>query len=480
MSRDGKNLICCPGGRYGKVIVPDGVTEIANNAFCWCSGIEMITLPSTVKSIGQNAFGGCNNLTTLILPSGISEIKKETFAHCSSLTEIVLPDGVRTIGDKAFFNCTALDRAVIPASVTSIANSAFTCDTTGSVRNLGGLVVFCPSGSQILDFCLRNSISYVITGGTNPTEPDYPGVVTGKIKRIAGYDRINTAVLVSQEGWLTSETVVLANAFSYPDALAGVPLAAAVEAPILLTSGKQLEPMVVDELTRLGARKVYILGGTSAINSSVERSLNSINDLSVSRIAGKNRYETAVKIALELEQRSDRRFTNFFLVSSQSFADTLSVSTVAALDGNPILYVPKNGDIDDTTAGFMYGTVCRSTTIIGGTAAVSKRTENSVRDIGFSVLRLSGKDRYSTALAVCAFYQDRFIGKEAILATGSNFPDALSGGAYAALKRSPLVLISGGSSRDVSEYINSLNTTKICVMGGQTAVPDSVLGNIIS
>lgn len=479
MSYDGKTLICCPGGRYGKVIVPDGVTHIARNAFCWCSGIEIVVLPDSVVSIGRNAFNGCGNLAELVLPAGITSIEKETFAFCSSLVEITIPNGATSIGEKAFYGCSSLKSATIPESVVSIAENAFKYDVSGVDRPLSNLTVYCQNGSSAMLHCQNNGISFVSVGSTGTTTPSAPGPNTEKVQRIAGSDRINTAILISREGWASSSFVVLANGFSYPDALAGVPLAAAVEAPILLTSGKQLEPAVLAEIKRLGAGTVYILGGTAAIGSAVENALNS-NGFSVRRLSGSNRYETAVKIALELELRSDRKFTNFFLVSSQSFADALSISAVAAIDGNPILYVPKDGAISDVTAEFMYGTVCRSTTIIGGTAAVSKKTEQSVATLGFSVARLSGADRYRTALAICEFYRDRFPSNKAIAATGANFPDALAGGALAAHIGAPLVLVNDSSVETATVYLDSRNTTKIYILGGIAAVPESIadkLGN---
>ena len=44
------------------VIIPEGVTEIGDNAFKGCTSLESITIPKGVTSIGESAFDGCTSL----------------------------------------------------------------------------------------------------------------------------------------------------------------------------------------------------------------------------------------------------------------------------------------------------------------------------------------------------------------------------------------------------------------------------------
>jgi ell wall binding domain 2 (CWB2)/Cysteine-rich secretory protein family len=60
------------------------------------------------------------------------------------------------------------------------------------------------------------------------------------VQRIAGGDRISTAVAVSQQVFPRADAVVLARADQYPDALAGASLAAALGGPVLLTAPDHL------------------------------------------------------------------------------------------------------------------------------------------------------------------------------------------------------------------------------------------------
>jgi len=117
--------------------------------------------------------------------------------------------------------------------------------------------------------------------------------------------------------------------------------------------------------------------------------------------------------------------------------------------------------------------------VLGGTSAVSANGEKSVRNLNFSVSRISGSDRYATALAICQFYSSDFDGRSAVVATGANFPDALSGGALAARLESPLVLVSQSSAADANSYLKLRGTERIYALGGKSAVPDSVV-NVLS
>lgn len=83
---------------------------------------------------------------------------------------------------------------------------------------------------------------------------------TDTAERISGADRYQTAIEVSKQGWEQSETVVIARGDSFPDALAGAPLAYKLDAPILLTKSNKLSSEVKIELNRLGAEKAVILG----------------------------------------------------------------------------------------------------------------------------------------------------------------------------------------------------------------------------
>lgn len=81
--------------------VPDGVVEIANNAFAHSTDLTKITFPSTLKKIGVNAFHECG-LKSVSLPEGVEEIGNLAFSECDSLTDIILPASLKSIGNSVF------------------------------------------------------------------------------------------------------------------------------------------------------------------------------------------------------------------------------------------------------------------------------------------------------------------------------------------------------------------------------------------
>ena len=93
---------------------------------------------------------------------------------------------------------------------------------------------------------------------------------TTTVERVAGDDRVTTAIALSQRAFSSADTAVLATADDFADALAGVPLAAAVDGPLLLTAAGSLDDRVVTELRRLGVDEVVLLGGQAALSSQVE------------------------------------------------------------------------------------------------------------------------------------------------------------------------------------------------------------------
>ena len=142
-------------------IISEGVTEIGDNAFYFCSSLQNVTIPDSVTSIGNNAFSGCSSLKEIVLPDSIISVgtsafnrcyslQKITIPHfigsisdwmlqnCSSLKEIVIPDGVKYVWRGAFEDCSSLQSVTIPDSVIKIDMEVFhNCTSLQSIIYLG-------------------------------------------------------------------------------------------------------------------------------------------------------------------------------------------------------------------------------------------------------------------------------------------------------------------------------------------------------
>ena len=280
------------------------------------------------------------------------------------------------------------------------------------------------------------------------------------VSRLAGADRISTAVAVSHDSFPGggAAAVVLAKADDYPDALVGAPLAAAKNAPLLLTDGATLAAATSTEIARVltAGGTVYILGGIGAIPAAVATQLTGAG-YHVVRYAGTDRFATAVAVAGALGNPG-----TVLLASGENYPDALAAGPAAAHVHGAVL-LTDGSVIPAATASYL----TRATTVyaIGGPAAAADPTATAV----------FGGDRYETAAAVAS----KFFSAPATagVATGLSFPDALSGGAELALLGGPLLLASQGSVPfATANYLSQTRTiTAVRVYGGAAVLADSVL-----
>ena len=138
--------------------IGDGVTSIGDKAFYECSGLTSIEIPNSVTFIGEGAFMLCSGLTSIVIGNGVTSIGNSAFFYCSGLTSITIPNSVTSIGDLAFSGCSGLTSITIPNSVTSIGNQAF-CGCTGLTS------IKVESGNSVYDS--RENCNAIIETATN-------------------------------------------------------------------------------------------------------------------------------------------------------------------------------------------------------------------------------------------------------------------------------------------------------------------------
>ncbi len=267
-----------------------------------------------------------------------------------------------------------------------------------------------------------------------------------QVRRIQGDNRVLTAIEVSQEAFDGgADTVVLARADSYPDALAGAPLATHLGAPILLTPRDRLHDDVAAEINRLGASRAVLLGGEGALSSDVAAALDAMPAITdVDRFGGSDRFATAALVAAELPPTTSAYVAEGADADPRrGWPDALSVSALASAQARPILLVTTDR-LPDATATALTDLGITDATVIGGEGAVDATVFGAVDDLVADVERVFGPDRYSTSRAVA----DRAAaagGSPAFtwLATGGNFPDALVAAPAVARLGGTFLLVSG-------------------------------------
>ena len=108
-----------------EIVVPEGVTEIGENAFKDANkSLESVVLPSTLVKIGEYAFTYCEHLKAVKIPESVKEIGEKAFENCKSLEECNIPEGITEIKDRTF-DSTALKHITLPNSIKKIGVCAF-------------------------------------------------------------------------------------------------------------------------------------------------------------------------------------------------------------------------------------------------------------------------------------------------------------------------------------------------------------------
>ena len=274
---------------------------------------------------------------------------------------------------------------------------------------------------------------------------------------IAGANRYATAVEVSKKAFPSgAEAVVIATGENWPDALGGSALAGAMSGPILLTRRDALPFEVLSEITRLGAKKAVILGSTAAVSGSVESALKAeLGSANVKRLGGANRYETARLIAAELAwmPKVVGPYLGYaFVATGGNFPDALGASPVAAAQCWSIYLVNPRTGVDSALVAAMKADGVTNAIVLGDAKAVSAASKDAIASgVPCTTERLAGPNRYDTAVQVARYGVAHDMGwnvlgwNKVALATGQNFPDALSGGVMQGLSDSVMLLTPGTS-----------------------------------
>lgn len=294
---------------------------------------------------------------------------------------------------------------------------------------------------------------------------------------IAGNNRYETAVKISENGWTSATNAVLINGDNgLVDALTATPYANLKNAPILVTHKDSLTPVTKQRLISMGVKNVDIVGGNAVVSENVVSELKSMN-ISVNRIAGTSRYKTAVKVAEAMDNISD--ISKIAVVNGATgLPDAVSVAAPAAANKMPILLSNPNTGIEDSKA-FIDGNNISKSYVIGDVGVVSNTIMNSLPG---TKVRLGGARRQETnAKVIQEFYPSKslnniYIAKSGQVNKADELVDALSVGVLAAKKDAPVLLVGKTLDSSQENLLRSKTFTQITQVGG--GIPSSVINDI--
>ena len=294
--------------------------------------------------------------------------------------------------------------------------------------------------------------------------------------RIDGGDRIETAINISKKNYDRAKTVIVVRHDLFPDSMTASVLAKLKDAPILLNPTDKLDSRVGDEIKRLGAQEVIIVGGQNSVSEKVREELKAYDaDKNVERIAGADRYGTSEMVAKRVVGITGKKNTGV-VASGQVFPDALSVGTFASREGYPILLVKKDS-VPSQIQNAIKDLDINKTYIAGGTNTISKSTEAKLPNV---VERMAGNTRYETSVAIA---KSKFgTSKEAYIASGEEFADALVISPISGKFNRPTLLVSRNKNTNspVKTYIRNAGFTSITAIGGERFVPYSVLKDLVN
>ena len=198
----------------------------------------------------------------------------------------------------------------------------------------------------------------------------------------------------------------------------------------------------------------------------------------VTRLAGSNRYETALKVADQLKEvLKVKKFDAVIVACGSDFADALAGSYLSTVKNAPILLSFGGGGkyayLDTNNINYIKNNLTDGGTVylLGGKNAVPELYEEGLS--GFKVTRLGGKNRFDTNLLILKEAGVK-AGSEILVCTSTNFADSLSASATG----KPILLVFNESGKlygDQPDYLKSLKNCTFTVVGGENAVSEKLV-----
>jgi spore germination protein YaaH/putative cell wall-binding protein len=297
----------------------------------------------------------------------------------------------------------------------------------------------------------------------------------GRAVRLAGSDRYATAAAMSAATFDAGvPAVFVANGTTHADALAAATAAAGLGSPLLLTSPAGVPASTAAELARLQPERIYVVGGPGVISNAVAANLGTYTRPApgaVTRLAGGDRYGTGAALSAAFHEPGA---PYVFVATGVNFPDGLAAGPAAASVGAPLLLVGRDA-IPPATAAELGRLRPARIVIVGGTGAVGPSVASALEAFAtIGVERVAGADRYATSAALASrFFVPRV--RAVFVATGEDFPDALSAGPAAASWGGPLVLVRRSILPTASAAeLNRLDPFAVFVAGGTAVISPAV------
>jgi putative cell wall-binding protein len=193
-----------------------------------------------------------------------------------------------------------------------------------------------------------------------------------------------------------------------------------------------------------------------------------------SRLAGKDRYETAAAVAATYSPGVEVAY----VATGADFPDAIGAAAAAGRDDAPVL-LTKAQTLPPSTAAQLQRLKPNRIVVMGSDGVIADSVLAQLVPLtrsgaAGSVTRLAGSDRYATSAAIAGTYNPATT-DTVYVASGADFPDALSGAALAGSQDAPVLLTRADTiPTAVRSAIQRLAPKQIVILGGETRVSASV------
>lgn len=301
---------------------------------------------------------------------------------------------------------------------------------------------------------------------SKPSLVDNPLRIT---ERIAGSDRVETALALSTRTHpKTADTVVITAADAWADTLVAGPLAAAHNAPILLSNRQDVRPSVLARLGALAPKRIIVVGGREAVSDAVLTQLRALaGSPTIERIGGVHRYDTSAAVAATFPAGSQT-----YVATGDQPADALIGGVLAARNKGVTLLVPTKGAVPPKVIQETKRLADPELTILGGTQAVPEDTARVLASSPTTAARIAGANRFETAAVVA---KQLAPARTVAVVNGYSTADALLATPFIHQRQGAILLSDTNALPKVTaDTLATLKPNRVVLIGGEQVLTQQV------
>lgn len=286
---------------------------------------------------------------------------------------------------------------------------------------------------------------------------------------LIGINRADTAIKISKLTWPNgADTVVLVNGYEPYVGIVSSPLASLKNAPILLSSKSYLSTDTINEIKRLGAKKIILIGTSSSIDQTqIDKLSNSIAGLQFEKIYGNNIYDISNNVARNIS--NTKSVDKIYLVGENGMADAVSIGSVASRERNPII-VSNALNLSKMNLDYIANSKANKVYFIGGQVVLSDNIIDSVNRVtgsNMSANRIWGANRLDTNSNVIKKFYPNLFTQKAFLTRSDILIDATTVSVAAQKFDSPVILVGNSVNKMQNDVLYPRSASHIYKAGGQ-------------